>query len=392
MKIYEYFINKIYGDSNAVTAENLFYDETRTISDEIKSTNSDNLTIEVKNAIVISGAGTVTCNGIYDYAGILSGKPYYTFGNYRIVWSTPNFRWELQQITPNTVIYYNDTSDDLSKPYYDSNWTTDTGVNPVPSMVSSDRIIKLKNISLIIDDGGLSIDGTNTPMVDSHVELVTRAYVDGTDAATRTFANGLWNDAGVVKLGSTPLTAGITTLAGTNQDFNIMLDGSGTNNINLRWANGSTNTGISINTSFIQMYKGSGASYANIMLHQTTGISITNNINSEGIKYAADYSAGFIARSLVDMEWVENQINNAGTNKQIDTFILTGIDITNGYLDLSQTIDNNEHNSVSYNGAILFEDASEDYTVDTVNNRINFTASQTALLLIGQKIQVKYKY
>ena len=38
--------------------------------------------------------------------------------------------------------------------------------------------LKIKNINYIIDDDGESIDGSDTPMVDSHSEIVTRAYVD----------------------------------------------------------------------------------------------------------------------------------------------------------------------------------------------------------------------
>ncbi len=39
-----------------------------------------------------------------------------------------------------------------------------------------------------------------------------------------------------------------------------------------------------------------------------TGMTIFNNINSEGAKYAADYSAGFVDRSLVDKGFVDNAI------------------------------------------------------------------------------------
>lgn len=82
----------------------------------------------------------------------------------------------------------------------------------------------------------------------------------------------------------------------------------------------------------------------------------------------------------------------SGSNKQTDTFTLTALDIANGYITLSETINTSKHEIVNYNGAILFEGAAEDYTVDTVNNRVLFTASQLTNLYVGAKIQVKYYY
>ena len=81
-----------------------------------------------------------------------------------------------------------------------------------------------------------------------------------------------------------------------------------------------------------------------------------------------------------------------GNTPQIDTFTINGTDITNGYLDLSQTPSADNHNSVNWNGSILFEGVSEDYTITSGPDRIVFTAAQILLLTSGDKIQVRYKY
>jgi len=186
MKISKDFVERSYSDYNAITAENIAHDETRSISEEAKSLKIDDITIT--SGIFISNAGESTCNGMYEYAGVLSGKPYYTFKNYRLVWNASNYRWELQSVAPNNIYYYNDTSTDLSKPYYDLNWTVGaSGTAPSPTLSESDKSVKIKEIDYIIDDTNQSIDGSNTPQNDAHRELATRAYIDNVIAT-----GGFW--------------------------------------------------------------------------------------------------------------------------------------------------------------------------------------------------------
>jgi len=142
MKLNNKWLNREFTDPDSTNSGNLAYDETRSITNELQSISGDNTTITVQNSIKVDSCGTPSCNGLYIYAGVIGGKPYYVFEDYRIIWSASNTRWELQQSSPVLIMYYNNTTDDLSKPYYDSNWTVDNGVAPIPNFVESDRIIK----------------------------------------------------------------------------------------------------------------------------------------------------------------------------------------------------------------------------------------------------------
>lgn len=120
----------------------------------------------------------------------------------------------------------------------------------------------------------------------------------------------------------------------------------------------------------------------------------TNGLSLENLKSISANPSNF-SNVMVNTDnglLYANSNTIIGKTKQIDNFTLTNADITNGYLTLSQTINNSEENFVNYNGAILFEGAIEDYTIDIPNNRITFTASQLANLYVGAKFQVKYKY
>jgi len=73
-----------------------------------------------------------------------------------------------------------------------------------------------------------------------------------------------------------------------------------------------------------------------------------------------------------------------------DVFTISNIDITNGYLQLSNVVNISNHISVNLNGSILFEGGSEDYTVETSTNRVIFTTVQLNALTINDRVQVKY--
>jgi len=84
--------------------------------------------------------------------------------------------------------------------------------------------------------------------------------------------------------------------------------------------------------------------------------------------------------------------SSTGTNGVfiIENFILTGTDITNGYLTLSNSPLITENISVNMNGLVLFNGSSEDYYISV--DKIYFTTTQKNLLTIGDKFQISYKY
>ncbi len=113
----------------------------------------------------------------------------------------------------------------------------------------------------------------------------------------------------------------------------------------------------------------------------------TNQPDSGYIRIKADTSD--ILQYILDDGTVHN-FGATSSTKQIDTFTLTSTDISNGYLTLSQTIDTSEHIEVNMMGSILFEGALEDYTA--TGTTLTFTASQIALLEVGDRFQIKYYY
>jgi len=73
----------------------------------------------------------------------------------------------------------------------------------------------------------------------------------------------------------------------------------------------------------------------------------------------------------------------------IDRFVITSWDVTNWYLDLSQSPNSNRHIDVIYNGATLDEWAWNDYTISW--QRVTFSAG--VLIANGtNKVIVKYYY
>ena len=417
MKIKKDFLNRSYSDPNGVTSENLFNDETRTISEEINNIQGDNLTIN--NGILVTNAGTSNCNGFYVYAGILSGKPYYTNDNgYRLIWS--GTRWELQQITPLLVFYYNDTTDDLSSPFYQLNWAETDGTLPVPTFSTSTNTQTIKNIDYIIDSDNQSIDGSDTPMSDANRELVTRDYLD----------INLQNNSHFTKTG--------TELEPSDTNVNIIKidrNHNGYNQVTLENVNTGNGAGavfeVHNSSTAYQDNMYMGIYSDNFWLSQLAGngvlmtdqslvigtVDVTKSIDFlVGNSYSAPVVVAHLNQDGFHLDALQttavhpgsyynlfvdasngliyaSNTGAVGNTPQTDTYTLSNVDInTNGYVTLSQQITTDNHNSVNLNGSILFEGAGEDYTVDVGNNRIIFTASQIALLTVSDRLQVKYKY
>jgi len=105
--------------------------------------------------------------------------------------------------------------------------------------------------------------------------------------------------------------------------------------------------------------------YSNVPSYMPPQISFYKYIGSKGVS-----SGGFSA------------------NKQIDNYIVDSAIVSNGYVDLSQTINLSMHNFVILNGVVLMEGSTYDYTISGV--RVTFTSNVN--LTIGDAIVVKYYY
>ena len=88
---------------------------------------------------------------------------------------------------------------------------------------------------------------------------------------------------------------------------------------------------------------------------------------------------------ITNADWVMVSSGTGAGSKQTDIFTITGTDMTNGYLDLSQLPKTNTE-TVFYDG--LEEDNGVFYTLAT--NRITFI--DIADIYVDAKITIKYSY
>jgi hypothetical protein len=77
----------------------------------------------------VSGAGTLSVNGIYIYVGQITDKPSYSFNNFTIAWD--GTLWELFDTITGVVLY--DSTDATDYPYQ-ATWATAAGEPPAPDV------------------------------------------------------------------------------------------------------------------------------------------------------------------------------------------------------------------------------------------------------------------
>jgi len=281
------------------------------------------------------------------------------------------------------------------------------------------QIIKVKEIDLIIDDDDESIDGSDTPMSDAHHELVTRAKVE-----SLVNNNTHWNKSGTELNPSDALVDVI----------NLEMTQNGYTQIKIR-NNNDTGNGAGA----LLELKGSGADYTNnayfgiyspaFWLSQLAGKAVlmsdrdvvigtvdsTGDINFLiGNSYSSPVVVGHLNQDGFHLDALQttsvhpasyynlfvdastgliyaSNTGATGNTPATETFTIDATIVTNGYIDLSNAPNPDNHNSVNWNGTILFEGATEDYTI--TGNRVTFHTSNGGVELItGMKIQIKYKY
>jgi len=157
--------------------------------------------------------------------------------------------------------------------------------------------------------------------------LVDKSYVDnaianggtGGNPSTYTFSEGLKDVAGVVTLGGTinqtlPINItelGTLQLLGNDGAFNTF----GSSGASLSGDDGTWNSLFSLQPTGSQWWINETTGdrrVVNIGLDHIEGFMITDSLFSRGARYAADYSANYTERSLVDKAYVDAHIGGSG--------------------------------------------------------------------------------
>lgn len=185
------------------------------------------------------------------------------------------------------------------------------------------------------DGSNLTISPTSTIFTDSTVanagieyaadysstfslrSLVDKAYVDNAVAG----GGGLGAGSG--------LTANLGNIdLGGNLSSNVVINAGNTHSMQLGGFGGQELTTMFVSaTNLIALFCGSALNIS------PTGTNyFDNSPNKNGIVYAADYSATFVNRSLVDKQYVDNAVAGGGS------IIRSGLSLNSGNIDLGGTL------------------------------------------------------
>ena len=334
--------------------------------------------------------------------------------------------------------------DAASKEYVDQEVSNATpGVDDVTVELNSSNNLTIKNIDYIIDDDNQSIDGSDTDMSDAHRELVTRAKAEDIVASATNWLkkaedlDGDGNDDEYVLYPADPLVKRMEVVENTRGMTQLYIENSENDN-------GTDNyTGASVvltassadytNQTFIahhgiHHYDSNLAGRGAIMTDSSMIIGAYNSTDQQG----ADAFVSFVCgddyyhqkeiyrlttnglemtladkkifyeagktpeadptnytdlRCNVDTGEIYAAAGSAEPTRTTERFELTNTDVTNGYIDITNTPAANEHLFVYLNGLLLDESSSGDFTIN--DKRITFTSG---VIEAGDKVIVKYSY
>ena len=144
----------------------------------------------------------------------------------------------------------------------------------------------------------------------------------------QTACNGLTKTGTEVTLGGT--ITGSTAITITGLDFEIC--GSSGTGISIDDAGKTLDLSAgSISPSGIAMSDGYlSLNAGNNSLEISSGSSLYNSSDGVGIQYCADYSSGFVARSIPDAEWVTGQTSTSGVQTAVNGLTKTGTEVKLG--------------------------------------------------------------
>ncbi len=134
-----------------------------------------------------------------------------------------------------------------------------------------------------------------------NTSLTTKEYVDN---AIATNANNIYNNDGTI-----------------SEDRSIA--GTGAHTVDFNMTDGLIDSGMTYNHTSSELYHQGGGVGSRVSVNVGDYVTITDLLSNRGAVYAADYSANYTNRSLVDKEYVDNQVASASPWFR---------DTTNGYI------------------------------------------------------------
>ena len=274
--------------------------------------------------------------------------------------------------------------------------------------------LTIKNINYIIDDDDESIDGSDTPMVNSHTELVTREYVDSNISSS-----SLWTETGVELTPTDPLAESIR-IENNHNGYNIVT----MENINTGNGAGAvfeahkTATdyqdnvymGIYSDNFWIPEIAGKGVLFTDQDLVIGT-VDVTKSINFlVGNSYTSPVIVGHLNQNGLYLDTIQttsvhppsyhnlfvdasngliyaSSTGTTGDTPQTDRSVVDATMVSGKTLTLTQAYNVGRQIYIYQNG-LLAEDVSE---WSIAGNVITFTEALTPLTL-GDRIVVKYYY
>lgn len=108
--------------------------------------------------------------------------------------------------------------------------------------------------------------------------------------------------------------------------------------------------------------------------------------NTQGLVYYTDYSSGFVNRSLVDKEYVDNAVNSAiGSNNELSEILINGRDVDSfGYIN-----DNSSNISINLNSRVLYNSTGVAVanwsSISGIQYLVDFTGTYTTYSLIHKE-------
>jgi len=189
--------------------------------------------------------------------------------------------------------------------------------------------------------------------------LVDKEYVDNLVSSGVTASNGLTKVGADIQLGGTlsaDTTIGVNGhelyIGGSSQTFYVEVGGLDSNN---KRASFSVDT-LNYTDGYVDMVTSDGADWTKLSMDGPADFEIRSTLSAfQGIRYYADYSTNFVNRSLVDKEYVDNQVTNGVTASNGLTKVGNDVQF-GGTLSTDTTVD------VNYN----------DFTIQGNNDQANY--------------------
>jgi hypothetical protein len=250
-----------------------------------------------RNAVVSPATGLTIFNTDTGFLESYDGSAWITNSNTNLYNSNGSIEGASRVITGNssstlTTNMYNTSSSD---------WTSKGG-SVISHLINSQLFQQGDGAGAILNTQSIAIDGATMSILDeinskgieyaanysanfTARSLVDKAYVDATVGTTT-----IYNNNGTITDQNRTVTLSDTDNSGDS--LNLVANGiASSSSFNLRF----------------NLSRMSASNLAGVSSFEITQVSsvFTDTINSRGIQYAADYSANFTARSLVDKDYVD---------------------------------------------------------------------------------------